>query len=143
MVTQPIVWLIILVVLIIIELVTLGLTTIWFAGGSLAAFIAAVAGGDIYVQVGLFLVVSVVLLLFTRPFAVKFLNKTRTSTNADSYIGKQAVVLEAISNLQSKGKVTFNGIEWTARTKDDKEIEKDSIVNIIAIDGVKLIVEKK
>jgi len=144
MVMEPIVWLIILIALIIIEIITLGLSTIWFAGGALVAFIAAVAGAGTWLQIILFLVVSIVLLLFTRPVAVKYLNKNRVSTNVDSLIGKQAVVLENIRNLQGTGKVFLNGIEWTARTAmDEDEIDKDSIVNIVRVDGVKLIVERK
>jgi len=144
MVMEPIVWLIILIALIIIEIITLGLSTIWFAGGALVAFIAAIAGAGTWLQIILFLVVSIVLLLFTRPVAVKYLNKNRVSTNVDSLIGKQAVVLENIRNLQGTGKVFLNGIEWTARTAmDEDEIDKDSIVNIVRVDGVKLIVERK
>lgn len=144
MVIEPIVWLIILVVLIVIEIITLGLSTIWFAGGALIAFIAAIAGAGFWLQIILFLVVSIVLLLFTRPVAVKYLNKNRVSTNVDSLIGKQAIVLEDIRNLQGTGKVLLNGIEWTARTAaDGDEIDKDSIVNIVRVDGVKLIVERK
>jgi len=141
---EPIVWLMILIALIIIEIITLGLSTIWFAGGALVAFIAAIAGAGTWLQIILFLVVSIVLLLFTRPFAVKYLNKNRVSTNVDSLIGKQAVVMENIRNLQGTGKVFLNGIEWTARTAmDEEEIDKDSIVNIVRVDGVKLIVERK
>jgi len=144
MVMEPIVWLIILIILIVIEIITLGLSTIWFAGGALVAFIAAAAGADFLVQIILFLVVSIVLLLFTRPVAVKYLNKDRINTNVDSLIGKQAVVLEDIRNLQGTGKVLLNGIEWTARTAvDGEEINKDSIVDIVRVDGVKLIVERK
>jgi len=141
---EPIVWLMILIALIIIEIITLGLSTIWFAGGALVAFIAAIAGAGTWLQIILFLVVSIVLLLFTRPVAVKYLNKNRVSTNVDSLIGKQAVVMENIRNLQGTGKVFLNGIEWTARTAmDEEEIDKDSIVNIVRVDGVKLIVERK
>lgn len=144
MVMEPIVWLMILIALIIIEIITLGLSTIWFAGGALVAFIAAIAGAGTWLQIILFLVVSIVLLLFTRPVAVKYLNKNRVSTNVDSLIGKQAVVMENIRNLQGTGKVFLNGIEWTARTAmDEEEIDKDSIVNIVRVDGVKLIVERK
>lgn len=139
---EPIVWLGILAVLIIIEIITLGLSTIWFAGGALVAFFAALLGADVVIQVILFLVVSIILLLFTRPVAIKYLNHNRTKTNVDSLIGKQAVVIEGIENLKGFGKVQVNGLEWTARTLEDyQSIEKDSIVNIVRVDGVKLIVE--
>ena len=141
---SPILWLILLCVLLVIEIITLGLTTIWFAGGALAAFLAALAGGGDALQFGLFLGVSVILLLVTRPLAVRFLKKNKTATNAESLIGEQAVVTCGINNLQGEGQVQVRGMEWTARTlTDDETIEKDAIVTILKIDGVKLIVDRK
>ena len=141
---SPILWLILLCVLLVIEIITLGLTTIWFAGGALAAFLAALAGGGDALQFGLFLGVSVILLLVTRPLAVRFLKKNKTATNAESLIGEQAVVTCDINNLQGEGQVQVRGMEWTARTlTDDETIEKDAIVTILKIDGVKLIVDRK
>lgn len=141
---EPITWLIILIVLIVIEIITLGLTTIWFAGGSLVAFIAALCGAGLPLQVILFLVVSLVLLLFTRPLAMKYLNKNRSKTNVESVIGEQAVVLQEINNLEARGQVQLNGLEWTARANDPNQIiQKGQVVNIVRVDGVKLIVENK
>lgn len=141
---EPVIWLIILIVLIVIEIITLGLTTIWFAGGSLVAFIAALCGAPPLLQGILFLSVSVLLLLLTRPVAMKYLNKGHTKTNIESVIGKKAVVLEEIDNLKAQGQVQLNGIEWTARAADpDQIIQKHQIVNIVRVDGVKLIVEIK
>ena len=137
-------WLIIFIVLIVIELLTMGLTTIWFAGGALIAGIAAVAGAGSIVQFVIFLIVSLILLIFTRPVAVKYLNVNRTRTNAESLIGKEAVVTQTIENLKNQGQVTVGGIEWTARTDDNETvIEKDTVVEIERIEGVKLIVKKK
>lgn len=136
-------WLILFVILIVIEIITLGLTTIWFAGGALVAFVAAIAGANLVIQLVLFFLVSIVLLLSTRPAAVRLLNKDRTKTNADSLIGKTAVVTETINNLQGEGEVVINGQEWMARTEeDDILIEKDKLVEIIDIRGVKLIVKE-
>ena len=70
-------WLALFVILLIIEIITVGLTTIWFAGGSMAALIVAAVGGPVWLQVILFLVVSFVLLFFTRPWAVKYLTRIR------------------------------------------------------------------
>ena len=141
---NPVVWLVILIVLLVIEVITLGLSTIWFAGGALAAFIAALAGAGMAVQVVLFLAVSIVLLLFTRPVVMKYLNKNKTATNADSLIGEQAVVTKTINNLMGRGEVFINGMDWTARSgQEDEVIEKDTVVRILRIDGVKLIVERK
>ena len=141
---NPVIWLVILIVLLVIEVITLGLSTIWFAGGALASFIAALAGANVAVQVVLFLAVSIILLLFTRPVVMKYLNRNKTATNADSLIGEQAVVTQTINNLMSRGEVFINGVAWTARSgREDEVIEKDTVVRILRIDGVKLIVERK
>ena len=138
-----IVWIAILIVMVIIEIITLGLTTIWFAGGALVAFIAGLLGADIPLQVTLFVVVSLVLLAGTRPFAVKFLNKNRTRTNSESLIGATGIVLADIDNLHATGQVQVNGLEWTARSADDTRIGKGKEVLIQEISGVKLIVKEK
>lgn len=141
---QPLIWLGILAVLLIVEAVTAGLTTIWFAGGALAASIVCYVGVSLTAQILVFLSVSLVLLIFTRPLAVKVLNKETLQTNANSLIGKKAVVIKDIDNLAQSGQVRINDIEWTARSADDGEkISKDTVVTIKEIRGVKLIVEKE
>ncbi|MDD3279411.1 MAG: NfeD family protein [Lachnospiraceae bacterium] len=142
-VNKPIIWLIILVVLLLIEILTLGLTTIWFAGGAVAAFITALLGAGLPVQIIVFLVVSVLLLLFTRPLAVRYLNRKTTATNVDSLIGADAVVTEEIHNLLGKGQITIHGAAWTARASREGDIiPRDTVVRVVKIDGVKAIVEK-
>lgn len=137
-------WLAIVIVLLVIEIATLGLTTIWFAGGALVACIAALLHANIWVQIVLFLVISVLLLFFTRPLAIRYMNKDRTKTNVDSMVGKEAVVTEAIDNLKAQGVVQVNGLEWTARSEESQEvIPKGAIVEVGRVDGVKLIVRKK
>ncbi|MBQ8662586.1 MAG: NfeD family protein [Eubacterium sp.] len=140
---QVITWLVILVVMVIAEFATMGLATIWFAGGAVAGFVAALAGAPVPVQIVLFFAVSFVLLIFTRPLVKKSFNIKREKTNAESLIGENAVVLEPIDNLTASGLVQIRGQEWTARAKDrSQKIPKDEIVKIVAIEGVKLIVEK-
>ncbi|MCI6432399.1 MAG: NfeD family protein [Oliverpabstia sp.] len=141
---EAICWLAIVIVLLVIEIATLGLTTIWFAGGALVACIAALLHANIWVQIVLFLVISVLLLFFTRPLAIRYMNKDRTKTNVDSMVGKEAVVTEAIDNLKAQGVVQVNGLEWTARSEESQEvIPKGAIVEVGRVDGVKLIVRKK
>lgn len=141
---DAIIWLGIVVVLIIIEIATLGLTTIWFAGGALAACIAALSGAALPIQAALFLVVSILLLLFTRPLAVRYLNRNRTLTNVESMIGREGVVLEAIDNLKARGLVRIGGMEWTARTERDQDaIPEGTVVEVVKIEGVKAIVKRK
>jgi membrane protein implicated in regulation of membrane protease activity len=137
-----IVWLVILVVLVVIEIVTLGLTTIWFAGGALAAFIATLLRAEIWLQIVIFLVVSVVLLLGTRPIALKYFNSGRQKTNLDLLMGSMGIVIEEIDNNLSTGMVNIQGQEWTARSLNDTVIEKNKKVMIVEIRGVKLIVKE-
>ena len=140
---EGIFWLIVLVVMTVIEIITLGLTTVWFAGGALAAFIASLLGANIVVQVILFVVVSVLLLALTRPLAVEYLNKDRIRTNAESLIGKTAVVKQEIDNLNAQGQVSVDGQEWTARSVEEQVIPKNMQVEIVEINGVKLMVRQK
>lgn len=144
-ITNPvIVWLIILIVLVVIEILTLGLTTIWFAGGALVAILVAALGGPVWLQVLIAGVVSAVLLFFTRPVAVKYFNRDRERTNAEALVGRQAIVISEIDNLQSTGQVTINGMEWTARTTmDGQKIPAGEVVVIRGINGVKLLVERR
>ena len=111
-------WLILFVVLLIIEICTMGLTTIWFAGGALVAFVMGIIGFGTKVQIIVFLIVSVLLLVMTRPIALKYFNKERQKTNAESLIGQQALVLEDVDTLHARGLVEVNGQEWSAKTDD-------------------------
>jgi membrane protein implicated in regulation of membrane protease activity len=138
------IWLIVFVVLVIIEIITMGLTTIWFAGGALVATLAAAVQAPLWVQIVLFLVVSALLLFFTRPVAVKYFNKDRVRTNVESLIGQQAIVISEINNLQGIGQVTVNGQEWSARSTDEEAaIPVGCVVIIERVSGVKLIVTPK
>ena len=139
---MEIIWLALTAVLLIIEIATLGLTTIWFAAGALFAFFAALLGMNQGIQIGVFVVVSVVLLFFTRPLAVKYLNTKTIKTNTEALVGKTARVIVDINNLKSQGQVVINGLEWTARSSDDTVVFKIcDAVTIVGIEGVKLIVE--
>lgn len=139
---MTILWLVVLIAAVVIEAMTMGLTTIWFAGGALAALLIERLNGGIYLQVIVCLVVSLVLLYFTRPVAVKHFNKGRQKTNLDALIGKQAVVTSEICNLQGTGKVTVSGQEWSAKSEEDELVfAEGEIVRIAKIKGVKLIVK--
>lgn len=138
------IWLIVLVVLVVIELLTMGLTTVWFAGGALMATIASLVHAPVVIQIILFLVTSALLLYFTRPVAVKYFNRDRVRTNAESLVGRQAIVISEIDNLQGIGQVNVGGMEWSARTRTDGvTLPVGAVVIVFAIDGVKLIVEEK
>lgn len=140
---ETVLWLIVFVALLLIEIATLGLTTIWFAGGAIAAFLAAYIGFGLTIQVVVFLSVSIVLLIFTRPIVKNAFNQKRERTNAEALIGQRAIVLEEINTLQNKGRVEVNGLEWSAKTDESDVIKVNTIVLIKGIQGVKLIVEKE
>ena len=138
------IWVVLLVVFVVIEVLTMGLTTLWFAGGALVAAVLAALNLPSYVQIAAFIVVSLVLIFFTRPIAVRYFNVDRVKTNAESIVGKKAIVTSAIDNIKAVGQVTVNGMEWTARSiTDDVIIPEGAVVYIVAINGVKLIVEER
>ncbi|WP_330617860.1 NfeD family protein [Mobilitalea sibirica] len=137
---NPIMWLIILAVLIFIEIITLGLTTIWFAGGALVAFVFSLFFDNLLIEIVLFLVVSLLLLYFTRPLVVKYFNPKRTKTNYEGIIGKEALVIVTIDNINAVGQVIVDGQEWSARSATGNMIEKGTKVTVQNVSGVKLIV---
>ena len=140
---ESVYWLIAFVALAGIEAATMGLTTVWFAGGAIAAFLMSLAHASVNAQLTVFAVVSFALLIFTRPWAVKHVNRRAVKTNADSLVGKQARVTSEINNSLQTGSAVVNGQEWTARANKDGEIyPADTLVEIRAIQGVKLIVQK-
>lgn len=141
---KTIYWLALFVVLLVIEIITMGLTTIWFAAGALIAFVAGILGFGVTVQVVVFIVVSAVLLIMTRPLAVKYFNQERQKTNAESLIGQQVLVIEDIDTLEAKGRVEIRGMEWAAKTDEpDGKIAKNTVVVVNGIQGVKLIVRDR
>lgn len=140
---EAIIWLGIAIFLIIVEITTLGLTTIWFAGGAFVAGIAALFHIEFQFQIILFLAISLLLLFFTRPVAIKYLNNKITRTNVDSLIGTRGMILIEVNNHKEQGKVRLDGMEWTARAETDGEIiPVDALVEVVKIDGVKAIVKR-
>lgn len=137
---MSIVWLVLMVLLLIIEAATAGLTCIWFALGALAALIAALFNAAIWLQALWFLAVSLLTLWLTRPLAIKYLNSRRVATNADRVVGAEAVVTEDIDNIAGHGAVRLEGKEWSARSELGEDIPRGSVVIVRRIEGVKLIV---
>jgi membrane protein implicated in regulation of membrane protease activity len=136
-------WLLLAAIFVVIEIISLGLTTIWFAGGAFIAALAALAGGNLVVQIILFAVVSIVLLVVTRPVAKKYLDSKTEKTNAEALIGQKAMVLDEVNNLMQTGRAKINGMEWTARSKEDAVIiPAGEQAEIVEIQGVKLILKK-
>lgn len=135
-------WLIIFLVLLLIEIFTLGLTTIWFAIGAVAAIIAALAGAEVIVQVMLFIIVSFITLVLTRPIAVKYLRKNTLKTNVDELIGKTAVITKPIIDENNIGEAKIEGEIWLAKSADGEMIKEGESVKVVEVNGVKLIVKK-
>lgn len=137
-----VVWLIAFVVFAALELATFGLTCIWFAVGTLAACVTSLITDNWIIQVAVFLIVTIVVLIFLRPFAIKYINNGAEKTNVDSVKGKTGKVLIEINNINATGLIVVDGMEWTARSVDGEIIPKDELVTVEAIKGVKAMVRK-
>jgi len=134
-------WAVATVAFIVLELVTIGLTSIWFALGALCALISAVLRAPLWLQIIWFFVISIATLLLTRPLVKKYINGKTLPTNADRVIGTVAMVTERIDNLAGQGVVLADGKSWSARSADGAVVEADTRVTVLEIQGVKLIVE--
>ena len=134
-------WIVALVIFLVVEAVSAGLVSIWFAAGALAALICAALKGPLWLQAIWFVVVSCVTLILTRPLVKKYVNGKSVATNADRNIGRSAVVTERIDNLAGTGTVKLDGVLWTARSVNDDLIGEGTTVIVREIQGVKLLVE--
>lgn len=137
------IWLGITVLSLVIEAFTTELISIWVAGGALVALIlSAINGVPYYAEIIVFVVLSIILILFTRPMCKKYLMRNERKTNVDTIIGIKCAVTEEITPLKH-GKVKIYGVEWTAVSSNGTTIEKDKIVEVLAVDGNKLIVKEE
>ncbi len=139
---QKIVWLVLLLLFAGGEAVSVGLTSIWFAAGALAALVAALLGGALWIQITLFLAVSILCMAAVRPLAKKHLNSKVEHTNADRVIGAEAQVTEDIDNIHGKGAVIIRGMTRSARSQDGAPIPTGTLVKVLRIEGVKVFVEQ-
>lgn len=138
------IWLGVLAVMVVAEMLTTQLVSIWFAIGALGAFLTALAGvEELWIQIVVFVVVSAIALAVTRPLVRKIVNRKTVPTNADMVIGQVGIVTDRIDNVAETGLVKVNGSVWTARASDNSIIEKGEKVEIQEIKGVKLFVIKK
>lgn len=137
------IWLCAIVAFAVIEAVTVQFVSIWFAGGSIAGLIASLLGADFQVQMYVFIGFTALLLICTWPLAKRLRERSYSKTNADVLVGKECVVTKDIHNLEDKGEVKINGVEWSARNTEEAPIAAGTAVVVKKIEGVKLIVEKK
>jgi membrane protein implicated in regulation of membrane protease activity len=135
-------WIIILAVFILIEIITLSITTIWFAGGALAAFITSLFFDNLILEIIIFMTVSLALLYFTRPVVIKYFHPKNTKTDYEGVIGKEACVTATVDNMNAEGQVEVEGQRWSARSLYGTIIEKGTKVRIQGISGAKLIVSE-
>ena len=140
---STIVWIAAIVIFGVAEAATAGLTSIWFVLGSVAALIAAVCGGLVWLQIVLFFVVSIATLAATRPLVAKLMKKDIRPTNADRVLGGSARVTERIDNDVPTGAVYIDGKTWTARSSTGESIAPDVMVRVVRMEGVKLYVERE
>lgn len=136
-----VVWAALIVAFCVLEGITAQLVSIWFVIGAIAALIAQLCGASLIIQIVVFIAVSIVALLVTRPIVKKKLNTKTEKTNADRCIGMQGVVTEDIDNLAPSGQVKVDGKVWTARSSAGENIPEGAVVTVEKIDGVKLIVK--
>ncbi|MBQ8910655.1 MAG: NfeD family protein [Oscillospiraceae bacterium] len=134
------VWFGLLVLFLWMEASTVTMISTWFALGALAAMIASFCGGELWLQIVLFFVVSTVFLLSLRPLAKKFFTPKIVKTNVDSVIGSRGKVLEEIDNITAKGRVKLGGMEWSARSTGGENIAADTLVTVDKVEGVKVFV---
>ena len=135
-------WLALLFLFTIGEALTVGLTSIWFAAGSLGALILALLEAPLWLQIAVFMVLSALCLLAVRPIIQKHFNNNLEATNADRILGSEAMVTEDILNIQGKGAVAIGGLTWSTRSEHDVPIPAGTLVRVLRIEGVKVFVEE-
>lgn len=136
-----IIWFVVVIIAALIEMNTMDLTSIWFSVGALLAFVLAIANANVAIQIVVFFVVSIGLIIAVRPIAKNYFRTNRINTNADRLVGKVAVVTKDI-RVGERGEVKIDGKYWLAVTNGKEDLEIDEKVEVLAIEGVKLIVDK-
>lgn len=134
-------WIVVIIISAVIEAASVQLLTIWFAIGAFAALIADACSAPFYIQIFIFLFVSIVLLIFTRPILKKLMNKNQ-KTDVNSEVGKTGTVTTEINPQKNEGRVMLGDVSWIAKSKDMSVIPADAKVKIEAVDGTTLIVSK-
>ena len=136
-------WIVLAAVFLVIELATIGMVSLWFMIGALAALLAAALGAAIWLQILLFVVLSVLCFLLLYPKVKHLVNRNKQATNADMVIGKTCVVTQKIDNVAGTGSVSVDGKIWTARTVNGEIVEPGRLVCAERIEGVKLLVSPR
>ena len=141
--TMVFVWLVIAVVLGIFEAATVALVSIWFAIGAVAAMVPAYFNAPFWVQILVFILVSALCFVFTRPFFKKIIRVNKQPTNVDRLVGQEGVATDDIENIEWRGKVFISGLTWSARSETGELIPQGAVVTVKKIEGATLVVERK
>lgn len=134
------VWLALVIGFLVVEGITVGLVSIWFAAGALGALVAASLGGELWLQITVFVVISAAMLLALRPVSQKLLRPKITKTNVDGVVGSTGLVTEDVDNLEGKGQVKLGGMYWTARSQSGESIPVGTQIEVCRVEGVKAFV---
>ena len=140
--TMVFVWLVIAVVLGIFEAATVALVSIWFAIGAVAAMVPAYFNAPFWVQILVFILVSALCFVFTRPFFKKIIRVNKQPTNVDRLVGQEGVATDDIENIECRGKVFISGLTWSARSETGELIPQGAVVTVKKIEGATLVVER-
>lgn len=136
-------WIGVLIVFLIVEIATVGLTTIWLAGGSIVSAVICGLHGPLWLQITAFFLVSFLLICFTRPWALKYIKPKNVKTNYEELEGKKVRVILRVDNIEETGNALYNGMEWTARADaDEVTFEAGELAEVVRVEGVKLILRK-
>lgn len=141
--TMVFVWLVIAVVLGIFEAATVALVSIWFAVGAVAAMVPAYFNAPFWVQILVFILVSALCFVFTRPFFKKIIRVNKQPTNVDRLVGQEGVATDDIENIECRGKVFISGLTWSARSETGELIPQGAVVTVKKIEGATLVVKRK
>ncbi len=136
-----ILWLIAAAIFCAVEAATVGIVSLWFAGGALAAMVTSLLGGALWLQVTVFLVASAALLVAFRPFVRKVITPGITRTNANAMVGREAILTEDVDNLKETGALRLDGKEWSVRSETGEALPKGTLVTVVKLEGVSLYVE--
>lgn len=135
-----VIWIIAIVVFIVLESLTYQLVSIWFVFGAIGGMIASFCGTHFYIQMAIFLAISIIMLVALRPVSMKLVKRQDFKSNADGLVGKNVLITQEVSNIKGTGQGKVNGMHWTVRSESDEVIPAGTIVEIKKIEGVKLIV---
>lgn len=133
-------WFIAMALLLMLEASTVSLVSLWFAAGALAAMIVSFITGQLWLQILVFLVMSGVMLALLRPVAKKYFTPKLVKTNVDAVVNSTGLVTETIDNRVATGRVKLAGMEWSARSTSGEPIEKDTLIRVDRVEGVKVFV---